>query len=93
MHRLLCGLSFFVQVAAGKMPQYHCYDFVLLQKISDKLQRLGCEPLAGRSCVKPEAWNSQAAMALTFVDEQLSLPNGNIGAVASTRILVVSYCA
>jgi hypothetical protein len=32
------------------MPEYHCHDMVLLQKISSKLQRLGCEPLAGELC-------------------------------------------
>ncbi|WIA23148.1 hypothetical protein OEZ86_010046 [Tetradesmus obliquus] len=32
-------------VVAGKMRQYHCYDLALLQLLSNKLQRLGCEPL------------------------------------------------
>ncbi|WIA23472.1 hypothetical protein OEZ85_000217 [Tetradesmus obliquus] len=27
------------------MRQYHCYDLALLQLLSNKLQRLGCEPL------------------------------------------------
>ena len=43
-----CGyLLHFAQVAAGKMPQYYCYDLVLLQLISSMLQRVGCEPLPG----------------------------------------------
>lgn len=47
-----CVLAFAwcAQVAAGKMPEYHCYDLVLLQDISNKLQRLGHEPLAGECC-------------------------------------------
>lgn len=29
------------------MQQYNCYDLVLLQDLSSKLQRLGYEPLQG----------------------------------------------
>lgn len=50
-HFMLFLLLLSAQVVAGKMPQYHCHDLVLLQSISNKLQRLGSAPLEGKTPV------------------------------------------
>jgi hypothetical protein len=48
------NVLFCLQVVAGRMPQYDCYDLVLLQDLSSKLERLGCEPLSGGcECIAP----------------------------------------